>query len=501
MKRFLTIMMAASAIFALSSCKEDKPVEIFDAPSITWAGNEDFSTVDITEDLNASLTVKAEAGIKSLTVDVRSDIMESALEAIGIGTTTLDLIGDQQVIAILDAVSQGALPTGDALLNKTEVDFNISSLVKMINAVTEEDSNHTFVVKVTDNADKSSEASCTFHRVGVVSVSVADADLWANTATLAVKNATSVEYRVKGTENWNTVEAADGVYTIVPEWEESTNDAGLTIYTVKAGTGIYAGNVYEFRINGEILAGADYTAAEGDAIPNGDMSAWSNNSRNVIAPNAEGESFWDSGNNSLTSMLGGGNLCEEDQSESGVACLTTRSPFGIMAPGNMYVGNFVMDGAAGTANFGQKYNWTARPAALSLRYKAKVGTIDSNGMLSEEYIGQQDTSRIYVAIVDWSAQHGVLSGMVENPTGMWDPASATSVSEGKILGYGDLLITKNVDSWTNVELKINWYDKDAGIPSSDKYSIVISCATSLRGDYLTGCKSNQMWVDDFEWVY
>ena len=160
-----------------------------------------------------------------------------------------------------------------------------------------------------------------------------------------------------------------------------------------------------------------------------------------------------------------------------------------------------MDGAAGTANFGQKYNWTARPAALSLRYKAKVGTIDSNGMLSEEYIGQQDTSRIYVAIVDWSAQHGVLSGMVENPTGMWDPASATSVSEGKILGYGDLLITKNVDSWTNVELKINWYDKDAGIPSSDKYSIVISCATSLRGDYLTGCKSNQMWVDDFEWVY
>ena len=91
--------------------------------------------------------------------------------------------------------------------------------------------------------------------------------------------------------------------------------------------------------------------------------------------------------------------------------------------------------------------------------------------------------------------------MVDNPTGMWDPAAQTEVAEGKILGYGDLLITSDVKSWTNAELKINWYVKDAEMPSSDKFSIVISCATSLRGDYLTGCKSNKMWVDDFKWVY
>lgn len=495
MKRFLTIMMATSAIFALSSCKEDKPVEIFDAPSITWAGNEDFSTVDITEDLNASLTVKAEAGIKSLTVDVRSDIMESALEAIGIGTTTLDLIGDQQVIAILDAVSQGALPTGDALLNKTEVDFNISSLVKMINAVTEEDSNHTFVVKVTDNADKSSEASCTFHRVGVVSVSVADADLWANTATLAVKNATSVEYRVKGTENWNTVEAADGVYTIAPEWEESTNDAGLTIYTVKAGTGIYAGNVYEFRINGEILAGADYTAAEGDVIPNGDMSAWSVKSGSLPYPNAEGENFWDSGNNSFAK------LCQQDP--EGVACLKANMVFGaVFAPGNMYTGDFVMSGLSGTASFGKVYDWTARPSALKVSYKANVGLIDKIGSSDPDgslYEGKQDITRIYAVVVDWTAQHSVSSGLTE-PAGMWDPATANSVEEGKIIGYASLNITENQADFTDVEIPFVWYDTSAK-PTEGNYSVVISCATSNRGDYLTGCSTNELWVDDFEWVY
>lgn len=502
MKRFLTIMMAASAIFALSSCKEDKPVEIFDAPSITWAGNEDFSTVDITEDLNASLTVKAEAGIKSLTVDVRSDIMESALEAIGIGTTTLDLIGDQQVIAILDAVSQGALPTGDALLNKTEVDFNISSLVKMINAVTEEDSNHTFVVKVTDNADKSSEASCTFHRVGVVSVSVADADLWANTATLAVKNATSVEYRVKGTEDWNTVEAADGVYTIVPEWEESTNDAGLTIYTVKAGTGIYAGNVYEFRINGEILEGADYTAGDGDVIPNGDMSQWSLKDGSLPYPNAEGESFWDSGNNSLASAFGA-NLCQEDPDNEGVAYLSANMVLGsVFAPGNMYTGDFIMSGISGSANFGKVYDWTARPSALKLSYKAEVGVIDKNGSYDSEgesYLGQQDITRVYAVVIDWTAQHSVSSGLTE-PAGMWDPATANSVEEGKIIGYASLNITENQADFTDVEIPFVWYDTEAK-PASGNYSIVISCATSNRGDYLTGCSTNKLWVDNFEWVY
>ena len=55
-----------------------------------------------------------------------------------------------------------------------------------------------------------------------------------------------------------------------------------------------AGKTYEFQVDGEV-AEYTYTAEEGDAIPNGDMSKWSDNSRGVTAPNAEGESFWDSG--------------------------------------------------------------------------------------------------------------------------------------------------------------------------------------------------------------
>ena len=647
--------MAASAIFALNSCTEDTPGEELDGPSIEWESNSDFSTVDITETMNVNLTIKAPAGIKSFTVDVKSDALEKVLGAISSNGSTLDLINDTKLIEGLKTMASmegyeglADLPTGDAILNQTSIDFNISSLVPLILLLTQNeteeslheftinvtdnnaktatetctfrrvasdtpsyaaptmtwegnesfdveeieegmivkftinvpagieslvvdinssalnpigissldfvnvennndmlagvvtgilgdqdittatiltldlstlmpmllklptltpDSDHVFTVKLTDKAGQDLEQACTFHYTGettpALSVDESSVDLWANTVKLNVSGeVTSVAYREKDTETWIEVKADEnGEYIVAPVWNEGQNEAGLTVYTPKAGTGIFAGKTYEFQLNGETVADAELTTDSGDVIPNGDMSQWSNNSRGVTAPNAEGESFWDSGNNSLTTMFGGGNLCEQDATESGVACLTTRSPFTVMAPGNMYTGNFVMESTAGTANFGQKYDWSARPSALSLRYKANVGKIDSNGMLSEDYLGKQDTSRIFVAIVDWSAQHGVLSGMVENPTGMWDPATSTSVTEGNILGYGELVITQNVTSWTTAELQINWYDKDAGVPSSDRYSIVISCATSLRGDYLTGCSNNQMWVDDFEWVY
>ena len=78
----------------------------------------------------------------------------------------------------------------------------------------------------------------------------------------------------------------------------------------------------------------------------------------------------------------------------------------------------------------------------------------------------------------------------------------TKLEEGAILGYASQYITESTTGESFVELVIpfNWYDT-AAKPTEGNYSIVISCAASSLGDYLTGCSTNKLWVDNFKFVY
>ena len=94
------------------------------------------------------------------------------------------------------------------------------------------------------------------------------------------------------------------------------------------------------------------------------------------------------------------------------------------------------------------------------------------------------------------------------PEGMWNPAETSSVNEGAILGYGQQVVGPvaaqrgaGLCQPFVLVIPVSWYDKEAANPSSSTCSLVISCATSMRGDYLTGSSQNEMRVDDFEWVY
>lgn len=169
MKRFLTLMAMVSAVVAFSSCNKDNGNDTTEkgAPTIEWPGNTGFDVMDIDENLDASLTVKAPAGIKTFVVEVESAALESVLAGMHITTTTLDLINDDTVIAMLTLASKGTLPTGDKLLNQTEVTFDIASLVNLISDLpdVEDGSEHTFNVTLSDNNDKTAAASCTFRVV------------------------------------------------------------------------------------------------------------------------------------------------------------------------------------------------------------------------------------------------------------------------------------------------------------------------------------------------
>ncbi|WP_302282418.1 PCMD domain-containing protein [Alistipes putredinis] len=222
-------------------------------------------------------------------------------------------------------------------------------------------------------------------------------------------------------------------------------------------------------------------------------------------PNKNGDSFWDCGNNGVTT-----GLCSSTTDKFGAAApaakLQSQNMF-VLASGNLFTGSFNYASFTGTVNFGSKYTYTARPRALRVKYHATTGNIDM--VRSQEPApgvakGDPDKCRIFVAIVDWTQPHTVVSGM-SSTTGAWDPTNgADVVSEGKVVGYGSMWINQSTPGEALVSsedaLKIHWYEEKAPAPTGD-YTIVISCAANAYGDYMTGYSEACLYVDDFEWVY
>ena len=372
---------------------------------------------------------------------------------------------------------------------------------------------HAVTIHVEDANGGSNEISTTYRLQGLVPVTEKSYDLWANTVTLQVVDFTrsaNVTFGLCGSDGqWKyqtgTSQGDDFISaTFAPQWQESTNANGHTVYTRETGTGVVATHGYDYKvtIDGTEKSGS-FTAGAAQTIPNADMSGWSMTS-GFAFPNAEGGSFWSSGNNTMTKTL-----CTSTDVKFGKAApaakLTSTNML-VLAAGNLFTGTFAYKSLTGTVQFGQPYDFTVRPSALKVKYHAKVGTVDKVRTSGDicPYIkkGDPDMARIFVAIVDWNAPHQVVSAMTTTK-GAWDPEKGIdNVSEGKILGYGSLWITQSTegDDMQDAELEIVWYDHETR-PSGGGYSLVISCACNAYGDYFTGCSTNVMYVDDFEWVY
>ena len=511
MKRNLLFLLMAFMTLSFGACNDDTKENDDNQNgngtiTIEWATNPDFDTIAIESNMagKAVIEIKAEAGIKSLQLNINSPALtDDVLALVGLSTSvdlaTVELTAEQAAIV-------AGLPFGDAVKDQTAVMFDVSNLVPMILALPNNAGDHVFSIVVTDNNNKTAEKDLVFNYTEPANLSVSNIDLWANTALVTAKGLSEdakVQYREQGTEAWFDATANDnGTYTIAPVWNESTNNAGLTVYTSAEGTGVWAGKTYEYRIlegETETFSSTFTPEGTGDIIPNGDMSNWSLKDGSLPYPNAEGDTLWDSGNNTLTFGL---TLCQEDTVTKGVACLSSGLVLGsVFTPGNMFTGDFIMSGFTGTAYFGKPYTWTARPKALKVRVKAEVGKITHTGTNDpegENLKDKQDKAVVFAAVVDWTAQHGVTSGLAK-PTGVWHPTQYDKLDEGAILGYASHYIEGNTNDYEEIEIPFEWYNNTA-MPSND-YTLVISCAASYRGDYLTGCSTNKMWIDSFEWVY
>ena len=248
---------------------------------------------------------------------------------------------------------------------------------------------------------------------------------------------------------------------------------------------------------------ASLTTAAGQTIPGGDMEDGS-----MSCFNNNHGSFWDSGNNSMSSPLCVQSTCNGME---GKACarLQANKPIALvnLAAGNLFTGSFNQSGTSGTVSFGQPYDWQARPRMMRVRYYAEtLGTVNQNQHSGPLATGSQDQARIYAAIVDWNATHSVTSGS-SSPKGVWDPAKGiyggdhTTEASGRIIAYASLLITEQSSGGQMIQADLPFHFYDTSAKPSGSYTLVISCATSAYGDFMNGCTSNVLYVDDFQWVY
>ena len=507
------------------------------APTVKWIGHEDLTTpTELLESGNsANIRVSAPGGIKSMQVDITSAPLATLLPAFGLAES-MDLTSPATE-EMATALAGLGFPTPAQLLNQQHVYFQIGGLIDMLAMVcaeVTETTNSDFKFTVTDNAGQETDITLKYVKTVVSPITYNnDADLWANTASFTLNipadaTSVSVQYRIKGQTTWNDADItanADGSRTakISPTWTEGTNDAGLTIYTVDPKTGIFARKSYEYQLlaDGATVASGEFTPKNnnGDVIPNAGMESWStksmkkmfSGSANVPYPNAVKyedatgtDKFWDSGNNGYMTSSGTDKLCTQATYPGMVGdyCAQLAAKYAVIAfaAGNLYTGDFVMDGTVGYAQFGQPYTYSARPAALKLKYAAEIGEI--NRVKNDPPVSTGiDKGRIFVCIVEWSDRHAVQSGTSVDKTTFWDPETVSSLNEGKIIGYGSAYITEShTGSMKDLELPIVYYEKTDKAPTS-KYTLVISTATSYLGDYLTGCDTNKLWVDDFKWVY
>lgn len=360
-------------------------------------------------------------------------------------------------------------------------------------------------LRVRDTSNGELSRTTPFRVQGLLPVGASDCDLWFNRVTLKAlildPEASDVTFKL-GEKSAAGVAGEEGVYTATfePEWTLTTNSENSSYpsyYVPVAGTGIFAGQEYNYGVKiGSLDFSGSFTAASGPAIPNGDMEG----SLSCFGTSNANTTMWGSGNNSFKqglctagSFTGmGGSQC---------AKLSASQTLGVLAAGNLFTGTFRLSGTTGTVSFGQKYDYTARPKSLKFKYHATVGAVDINKYGTIQ-TGEQDISTIYVAIVDWSARHVVTSG-TSAPTGTWDPAAQTTLEgSGAIIAYGIMDITSTTvgEAMVEGEIPLRYYSTDTAAPAGN-YTLVISCATSKYGDFMNGCSSNVLYVDDFTWGY
>lgn len=212
--------------------------------------------------------------------------------------------------------------------------------------------------------------------------------------------------------------------------------------------------------------------------------------------------WWDSGNVASTTVGEAGVICSPDlveKVEGDVAArLNSRYVVIKFAAGNLFSGEFaeLVGTSGGIVNFGRPF--TNRPRKLSFMMKYQCGQVDYvNGYPSGApvAVGDQDRCQIFIALGDWD--YHKYGGTKTSPVSVNTTKTETffNPKSEAVIAYGTIIRNTSCD-WTRVEIPLD-YVSTSRIPTH----IIISCASSMLGDYFTGSSSSTLWLDDMKLEY
>lgn len=271
------------------------------------------------------------------------------------------------------------------------------------------------------------------------------------------------------------------------DWQSVTATVSSTTYTARL-TGLKGSTTYTYRpvINGTAGAEKTFTTAGEQQLENGSFEQWSNDG-DIAIPNAAGGTFWGTGNPGAASFIGNLTTQTNDAVSGTAARLESKWAVIKLGAGNLFTGDFSLDGTHGKLNFGRPF--TSFPTALRLYYKYTPATIDRIGDDSLESLrGKSDTCHIYVALSDKSEPYVIRTRPSER--------QLFNKNDANIIAYGEFLSAATQSSYKQITIPLDYRATNR----TPKY-IVIVCAASKYGDYYTGGAGSTLFIDEMELVY
>ena len=316
-------------------------------------------------------------------------------------------------------------------------------------------------------------------------------EVWTSKATLHAEILREMlftpkfRYRVKGEQEWTTVDA-----------DLSANSFSKEI------TGLTPSTTYEYQaMDGDQASSVtcEFTTEAVAQFPNASFESWSGDSPKYIFGSGE-DMFWDSGNEGASTIGGNITLPDGTYKHSGNYSARLKSQVIItqFAAGNMFIGKYLkteMSGLTGNGVLGFGRPFASRPKALHGYIRYESGVVDKGGDKIKN--GSQDKGIIYIALTSGEGESfddgSTWACIVRTKSQKFFDKNAANV-----VAYGEQIWEGNTEGDGMVEFTIPLdYRKLDEVPNR----IVLVAAASQFGDYFQGSSSSVMWLDDMELIY